>query len=220
MGHIEFDAKPQRPRFEWVTQGTRRGPSDLFDVPLYADGAAVVVPSVGSLVPGWTLIVPTKPAPNLATLTRSERQSLELARSAVRMRLEGAFEGQIYEFEHGARTYGDTMGCGVDQAHLHLVPLPFDLLSASDALDCFETRRFTGDDSDPWNCIPADVDYWLVRDTQSGDGVIAFPRVPESQALRRLIARQLGSSEWDYKISSFPINATITRRVFSMEPKA
>jgi ATP adenylyltransferase len=215
---VVFDAKSQPTRFEWVTNGKPRGPSDLFDVPVYADRSAVAVPSVGSLVPGWTLVVPRRSAPNFAYLSREDRQALRPACLTVRARLAATFAGHIYEFEHGASAYGGALGCGVDQAHLHLVPLSFDLLNASKTLDTAGSFRLAPEDSDPWNRITSGVDYWFIRDTESGEGVVMFPRVAESQALRRLIAANVGTSEWDYTKRAIPKNAQITRRAFSVEP--
>ena len=50
---MKYDAEPRNPRFKWVTNGMNRGINDIFDVPVYADTAAVAVPSLGSFVAGW-----------------------------------------------------------------------------------------------------------------------------------------------------------------------
>src|SRR6185503_1320171 len=38
--------------------------------------------------------------------------------------------GAVGAFEHGPSAASRTVGCGVDHAHLHLVPLQFDLAAA------------------------------------------------------------------------------------------
>ena len=47
--------------------------------------------------------------------------------------VERAF-GPVTVFEHGPSRPGRAPGCGVDHLHVHLVPLPFDLKGAMEAL--------------------------------------------------------------------------------------
>ena len=215
MNATKVDLTPPDSRFGWVVSGKQRGPSDLFDVPVYRDEDAIAVPSIGSLVPGWTLVVPTKAAPSIAHLGSGCRQPLERARRAVTSTLTARFKGDVYEFEHGSAGYGEAMGCGVDQAHLHFVPLSFDLVAAAAKLNGDVHASFSGTDSDPWAAVPDSSSYWLIRNTVTGAGVIVIPRVAESQALRRLVAEQIGSSRWDYRNAPAPLNAELTRNAFA-----
>ncbi len=159
------NVSPSDSRFSWVVQGHARGGSDLFDVPLYEDAAAVVVPSVGGLVPGWCLIVPRTQSVNVQRLG-AERVELSSARAFV-VRALGALPGTPFEFEHGASYLGGIAGCGVDQAHLHMVPLSFDLAGA--ALEAGRALRFGSDVSDPWSLIEPGRDYWLIRNVPTGE---------------------------------------------------
>src|ERR1700689_4270098 len=87
-------------RFTWVVEGRRRGPSDVFDVPLYADRSSVVLPSIGSMVPGWSLVVPRRSARNLTCLKADDRRALTPAKEFVARAL-STFAGAAFEFEHG-----------------------------------------------------------------------------------------------------------------------
>src|SRR5262249_38676442 len=115
-------------RFDWVTSGLERGPHPICDRNLHDHPLAAVLPSLGSLVPGWLLVVPRVEALTIRDLPAHERaELLSLARAMA-----GAGMGiQPYVFEHGPSKASTSMGCGVDQAHLHTVGLNRDLLSAA-----------------------------------------------------------------------------------------
>ncbi len=128
-------------------------------------------------------------------------------------RLREAFDGDVFEFEHGASDFGKVMGCGVDQAHVHLVPLPFDLVGAASSLGG-ERVELCAADGDPWKRIPNGADYWLVRNTRTGTGLAVIAQEQRSQALRRIIAEQINAPEWDYRRNAAPDNAEATRAAF------
>ncbi|MGH7021976.1 MAG: HIT domain-containing protein [Caulobacteraceae bacterium] len=204
-----IDLRPEASRFSWVVDGCRRGPSDLFDIPIYADRDCVVLPSIGSMVPGWSLVVPRQSARNLASLKTDERRALIPAKDFVATTLH-TFGGEVFEFEHGPAQLGSKTGCGVDQAHLHLVPMTFDLGEAVWAVH--GGQRFQADQADPWSLIELDRDYWLVRSRRTGAGLIVYPQEPVSQGIRRVIASKLGLEGWDYRQDQFGENALKTRR--------
>lgn len=201
-------------RFQWVTTGQSRGQLPIFDEPVAADAHGVAVPSLGSLVPGWTLLVPRRTSPNFAALGSRGRAALNPLKQAVCERLAANFDGRIFEFEHGPASYGNILGCGVDQAHVHFAPLPMDLLDAAKAIDGRVTE-FEAGTSDPWLLIPGGADYYLVRDWRTGSGCIIVPTTKQSQAFRKIIANRLGCpSHWDYKIDAGTSFASQTRSAF------
>lgn len=204
---IDMHSRPSR--FSWVAEGRPRGPSDLFDIPMFADRSSVVLPSIGGMVPGWSLVVPRRTACNLACLDACERDGLSPSKAFLVRALCG-FPGDVYEFEHGPAQIGSLTGCGVDHAHLHMAPLPFDFVAAVYAVH--GGQRFQADLVDPWSLAERDQDYWLVRNRRTGAGVIVYNPEPVSQGLRRVIANQLGLEAWDYRRFEFAENALKTRR--------
>lgn len=187
-------------RFAWILDESIPRSDAAYDQEILHTDRLVAVPSVGALVAGWTLIVPRRPMLNLATATGEERRAIELAASQIAGQL-GQTGEQIWLFEHGSRNAGGAMGCGVDQAHLHVVPLNFDLGAA--------IARRTGDDiawtvatqSDtPLDSLPATGEYiafWSMADRRPNIGMV---RRPVSQWVRRVIADELGiGAEWDYR---------------------
>lgn len=187
-------------RFAWILDDTIPRSAAACDKEILRTDLLVAVPSAGALVAGWTLIVPRRPMLNLASATGEERRAIEFAASQIAGQLVQPGE-QIWLFEHGSRNAGGVMGCGVDQAHLHVVPLDFDL---GDAI-----ARRTGDDiawtiateSDtPLDSLPAAGEYiafWSMADRRPNIGMV---RRPVSQWVRRVIADELGiGAEWDYR---------------------
>src|SRR5258708_12263270 len=71
-------------RFSWVTLGCRQGPHPICDRDLLEDPLAAVVPTLGSLVPGWLLVVPKTESLAFAGLSGPTRRDiLILARNLV-----------------------------------------------------------------------------------------------------------------------------------------
>lgn len=203
-------------RFHWVTSGEARGPLPVFDEPVAANSDAVVVPSLGSIVPGWTLLVPRRQATNFAIIDETARHALCGLRRYVEARLRAAFPGTVYEFEHGPARHGGTLGCGVDQAHLHIVPLSLNLVEKVRSIPG-AVIDIPSDVSDGWTLAPNGVDYLFVRNTETKAGVIVLPSTLRSQAIRRIIADGVGLSEtWDYRETGGLQHAMQTRGVFEV----
>ncbi|MDP2698698.1 HIT domain-containing protein [Thalassospira sp.] len=182
-------------KFSWLFMSADKQHKPSYDIVLSETDNFVVLPSLGSLVDGWILIVPKRPMPNLAGLTEGERRELVTLRQNLTKRLE-LFSESVFSFEHGGR-YGSVVSCSVDQAHLHLVPLPFDLIATS--------ISETGVD---WQQIPEA--YKLDETITSGreylylanydTEFVGFPEKNTSQWFRKIIARNLGcANRWDYK---------------------
>jgi diadenosine tetraphosphate (Ap4A) HIT family hydrolase len=158
------------------------------------DELFVAIPSLGSLLPGWLLVVPKHHTLNLASLPPSERIALDAF--VARLIPEWAAEfGRLSAFEHGPVLPGSAAGCSIDHAHLHLVPV-----QALTLLDGARQRY-------PWLAwmrvsdlpsTPADP-YLFVDDLEGRRWLAADQRIP-SQSLRRVIAHQLGRAErYDWK---------------------
>jgi ATP adenylyltransferase len=192
----ESPSSVSRRRFEWVMSGLGTGPVQPFDTDLYNFETSAVLPTVGSLVPGWVLMVPRFPALCFAAIPAETRSPLVDATNCVANDLV-VFGGSVFAFEHGPRTTGSIVGCGVDQAHLHMASLPFDLADA--ALDSgADLVWHEVDPTDPWTSIRSDRDYYLVSNLSQA--YVAYPQDKESQFFRKLVARGVGvPDQWDYR---------------------
>lgn len=198
-------------RFGWILQGASRGPDDTFDEDLAGFAEAAVIPTRGALVSEWMLIVPRKPCLSVAELAAPDRARLLNVSDAVSAQVSARVRTAV-TFEHGPRRRGSATGCGVDQAHLHVVGGVPDLLDRLiEAIS--EVSWSVADYSDPWSSIPVDSDYLMIRDRQRA--VRALMDSPTSQLLRRGIARIIGRErEWDYRSYPQEANARRTKEIF------
>jgi len=169
-------------RFDWITSGCSRGPQPACDRDLFNFPLAAVVPTLGSLVPGWLLVVPRVKSLAFRDLPKQHRQDiLSLAqRLAVEVK---AFGRNSFIFEHGPSKPSSAVGCGVDQSHLHVVPMDGDLLSA--ALADESVLWTVTNAQDPWSkCSPGGEYLLICRDDEC---YVGRPHVAQSQYFRRKI---------------------------------
>lgn len=201
MGAMIGDIIPKR--FSWVVQGGAQGPDPISDVPVLTGADALVVPTVGAIVPNWLLVIPRSCALSLACVSASVRQAvLELAEDAAQ-RL-GENDKALY-FEHGSGKSGSVIGCGVDQAHLHVLNTELDILGAALADDSVDWSLT--EERDPWARL-AHAEYYFIRN--GSRSYIGFPRIAQSQFFRKHIARAAGVPwQWDYK--AWPNHENIRR---------
>jgi ATP adenylyltransferase len=188
-----------RSKFDWITNPQVPRPTTEWDLELARSRYFSVVPSLGSLVSGWLLVVPRRRLLNLRGLSPDEKQDLESLSSRLHGQLD-LFGGTVFEFEHGSIYRGSVMGCGVDQAHLHIVPLPFDLIKAAEQASEGKIIWLGGGASDdPWTATPDAAEYILIRRV-AREFAVGVMTAPESQWLRKIIARNLSrAAEWDYR---------------------
>jgi diadenosine tetraphosphate (Ap4A) HIT family hydrolase len=203
-------------RFAWVMDEAAPGSGDLWDQEILRTDRFVVLPSAGSLVAGWTLVVPRTPMINLAGLDDRGRAELDSIIEVVADSL--ATSGhRIYCFEHGAGWSGSATGCGVDQAHLHIVPLPFDLRAAARArTDGAIDWRSSTSEGPTLAQLPSESEYVALWSADEGGPMIGAIRRPVSQWIRRVIADELGvADEWDYRNHPQTQNITRTLEMFA-----
>jgi ATP adenylyltransferase len=193
-------------RFEWVLAGKRQGPSFCFDIDLLDDDVAAIVPTKGSLVPGWLLVIPRVRTLSIRNLSQDHRKAV--LRSAEKLKpLISDFGERIFMLEHGPCIEGLSIGCGVDQAHLHVVPLNFDLVNLCQNVEGMAWQAINIDD--PWRDIELNRNYYLIVDGKNA--YVSYPEKQHSQFFRRKIAQGLGVAErWDYKLYPCEDNALIT----------
>ena len=193
-------------RFDWVLKGMRQGPNPSFDVDFCMDEYAAVIPTMGSLVSGWLLIVPRVPVLSISELNDADQEKyMEIVIGAAAEVKDLA--KHTFMFEHGPCLSGSLVGCGVDQAHTHVVPLNFDLIST-----CLENTEWDWSEvncSTPWSSISEGQHYYLISNFERA--YVAYPSEQASQFFRRKIAQGLGvENEWDYKLYPNKENALRT----------
>lgn len=180
-------------RFGWIVRGEHAGPDPACDVPVRSTPEATAIPTLGPIVPNWILVVSRVRALSMADLAPRVRRNM--VRFGQELAAEMSGSGTPIFFEHGARAPGGTVGCGVDQAHLHVLVTEIDLLNI--ALSDRDVAWTMIDGLDPWAHLDAS-EYYVIQ--SSGNAFVGRPQASQSQYFRKLIARAAGVPyQWDYK---------------------
>lgn len=189
-------------KFHWLFLSEEDGGAgEFYDKPLHQTENFIVLPSLGSIVPGWLLVVPKKPVTRFADLPISVSAELHTLLLFLKSQIEEVF-GNSYLFEHGGYE-GSLISCGVDQAHMHLVPLNFDLLQTSTSQKGLSWTKIE------LNQLPDSLntkkEYLFV--SSFSESYMCELNNPESQWFRKLIAEKNDCPEkWDYREHAFPEN--------------
>jgi ATP adenylyltransferase len=165
--------------------GRARWDRALFESPNFE-----VLPSLGSLVEGWMLLVPKEHFLCTGALRPELVTEYKTLRATITTYISSKY-GSACIFEHGPGQAHRQVGCGVDHAHLHILPLPFGLLSAAAK---FLPAGISWADADHDSCRSAweqGLDYLYVEQPV-GVGRIAVHAKFGSQIFRKAIAARLG----------------------------
>ena len=149
----------------------------------------VAIPSLGSLVEGWLLIVPRMHFISTGAFPPDLHEEFATFKREVCARLTALY-GEICAFEHGPYAPSRQVGCGVDHAHVHLVPVAFDLITAAGR---FARSNLNGDQHrGPPAVAPSSrsstIYSWSNRSVWAGSPKLtnSGPRSSERRLLERL----------------------------------
>lgn len=176
----------------------------------------VVGPTLGSIIPNWLLVVPSRPAVNFREWQSSSCIDPVWLIGDVLEELCIGRERAIW-FEHGPCAEGSVVGCGVDHAHLHiLIDAPFSVDDFSAAAT--ESARVAWRRSracEVYSSIPADASY-LVAGSLSEAVLAENVESVGSQFFRRVVAQLAGTpNQWNYKTHAHLENVHKTVSAFS-----
>jgi ATP adenylyltransferase len=158
----------------------------------------VVVPTLGSLVPGWLLVVSRDHVLCAGALDITAHSRLSRAVSQAVALVEDEF-GPATVFEHGPARAGTPAGCGVDHLHIHVAPLPFSLMAAASNAFPIASWEPVRSPTNVRTLHAAALDYCYVAEPGKP---ASWAQTPPGigQFLRRAIATQLGMPErFDYR---------------------
>lgn len=192
-------------RFRWLIESA--APKTLpWDIDLTPAEAFATVPSRGAIVEDWLLTLPRQKVINIASLGTEQRKKLLVQAAGTAIKKP---DNKVFFFEHGPTQDHSLSGCGVDYAHLHSVPLAFNLI---DMLPNNVTWRRVSS-IDPWENLGS-LDYLVIG---TGDTWLACePNFPESQFFRKLIANKTTSGYgWDHNKEFWSENVKRTVTHFS-----
>jgi len=195
------------------TDGQANREREIWNTVLFETENFLVVPTLGALVEGWLLIISRDHHLCTGAMPASLHMELETVVCEVSSLVDDAY-GSPTIFEHGPCRAGDPIGCGIDHAHLHVVPLAFSLVDAIRNAPDFGGMHWSsqrGDLSQLRGLHSSGKAYVYVKQP---DGLTTYctpPSLP-CQSVRKVIARQLGMpNKYDYR--SHPHATNVKRTV-------
>lgn len=167
------------------------GPWDrvLFQSPNF-----VALPTLGAITEGWVLLVSKKHYLCMGALCDDLFSELDVFRKFVSHVLQDCY-GAIGVFEHGPARPKQAVGCGVDHAHLHMLPTACNLISGVQEVfpDPLQWRAVKGI-HDVAAFYSAGLPYLYVEQPL-GEAYATTHSNFQSQLFRRVIASSIGRAE-------------------------
>lgn len=160
----------------------------------------VVFPSVSPLTAGHLLVVSQRHVHSFADLPLASRQEAQALVEGLGRHLAAAFAQPAYIFEHGVPVHGGN-ACGVDHAHVHVLPLPGDIASEVQAR---VNEDFPASAHGPLlevlELVSAERnESYLIYGDSSSELAVCAGRDIRSQYMREIIAGLMGSRRYDWK---------------------
>ena len=174
----------------------------------------VAIPSLGPLASGHTLLCPKVHVRSFAQLEPSLHNEYLVVKEKLRQALSDQYASGVHLFEHGMAATGDRILCSTDHAHMHFVPMP-DACDV-DGIAQLPWTEFEGSLSE-LTLLSQGREYLLYEPL---DGIcrllISVEHSFESQYMRKLLARALGSAEnWNWRDHPDPKSADDAWRRFA-----
>lgn len=169
-----------------------------------------VIPSLGPLVRGHSLICPREHLRSFAGLGWHGQAEFREIKARLSERLGQLYGGELTFFEHGMAADGGRILCTVEHAHLHVLPL-----TSSFSLDEEGWIEFDGT-LESLKQLSGGREYLCY---ESSDGVSRILTEPDreigSQYMRRVIARGLVNAvHWNWREEPNPDAADANWREF------
>ncbi len=185
--------------------------SELWNQPLYEGKFHYIVPGLGSLVPGYLLLVTHDHFQNFSCLPSEAHREFRALKLAI-FNWTRLVYGSCTVFEHGS--FGDGSGGCIDHAHLHFLGADIDLAGH---IDQIIGERYSI--NSPILISEESRNYLYIRQNSNKSAVYYPEKDLERQYLRKICAKLLGKPEfWDYRFHFFEENIHHTIRSFTNNP--
>lgn len=192
-------------------------PSATWDIPLFESANFAVIPSLGSLVEGWLMIVPKRHYLAIGALSPYLVSEMDELKYETIDRLTPLYD-DVCCFEHGPSSANHRVGCGVDHAHLHVVPMEFDLVKAASLFLPVGTEWERASWESCQRAFESQKDYLYVEQP-IGIGRIAVHDNFGSQTFRKAISNQIGLKK-EYNWHEYPREEVINQTIKSLTNSA
>lgn len=192
------------------------GSRDFWNHPLLETPNFSVIPSLGSLVEGWVLIVPKGHFICMGELPPKLWHEMKNLKRTVAASLMEHY-GDVCAFEHGPNAPNRQVGCGVDHAHLHLVPIPLriDLAGAARRFLPAGTLWSPADFESCRMAFSRGEDYLFIEQPLGVSHIVTGTALG-GQIFRKAIATQIGITE-EFNWREHPHLETVSRTIHKMQ---
>ncbi|MEN3539087.1 TIR domain-containing protein [Microbispora sp. ZYX-F-249] len=169
-------------------------PSEIGSEVVMESSNFVATADVAPLAPGHTLIITKRHALSMSKCSPEQLAELDAFRRRVAEHLRRAYGNPTIMFEHGLCNRARASGCGVDHAHLHVVPVT-----------CSVTETFLQDfDVSPLrhlaelrDKVELSSEYLMLIDDEE-NAYFALTGAPTRQYFRRVISTRLNRELWNW----------------------
>lgn len=197
-------------RFCSITKGKRN--FGKVDTPIIQNDNYMLLPSVGAMINGWTLVIPKEHGYSMRSYYNKKEFELFFNQS-VNLIKNKYPNKRIFIFEHGANTFGSLTSCGTNHSHLHIIPSDFYILDDIKCIMEFEKIKLSQLESYVGNSeylLYCEIDNFdLYNDLECYVHILTKPT---SQFFRKVIANKLGIPEkYNYKTN---MNLDIAEKTF------
>lgn len=154
------------------------------------------LPSLSPLTAGHVLLVPNLHITSMAQIDKSLHREFNFFLRRLLTRLSKCFKPPLI-LEHGIAK-GKSGGCGINHAHLHLLPLS-PVVTAKVKSTVFQKFIF---ESTNMHQLLSGTDHhrsYLLFGLKPQQLSVSFRENVPSQYLRRIIANELGLPRWDWR---------------------
>jgi diadenosine tetraphosphate (Ap4A) HIT family hydrolase len=188
----------------------------LWDTPIFESRSFVALPTVGALVEGWLLIVPRVPSISFAELSDVLFSEFEDFLAKIVPIITQTY-GPVSVFEHGPSCETSAIGCGVNYAHMHLMPWHCDLLAGAKCLASNVLWQQVESIRTIQRYVKQKPGYWFVQQDYSVNVChigTCIDSNPPAQLFRKVIAKQVGRHslfDWKADPGKDVIAATVKR---------
>lgn len=111
----------------FIAKSWKSKPVPQYNTILFESEYFVAVPTKSPIVEGWLIVFPKQHYLSLADLPPSQLQELSQFSISVKHSIEQHYSKCVM-VEQGSIAYGQPTGCGVDHAHLHIIPMDIDTI--------------------------------------------------------------------------------------------
>lgn len=171
-----------------------------------------LLPSLGPLTEGHSLLIPTHHTLSFANLPQNALSSTEYLTASVKKYFSEQ-KRQVLVFEHGSVVLSDCdyerrmkkamCGACTDHAHLHIVPNVSAqlIISAIEKISIYTKTTAIKNLRDLREIIDPKFAYILIGGSDSESWLVFTSEYVPSQFMRKLVASSIGLTEWDWRQS-------------------